>query len=51
MIVGWFISGVLILSITKNAAEITKWSGFLAIGDIVRREVKDKTGQDAGKHS
>jgi hypothetical protein len=51
MIVGWFISGVLILSITKNAAEITKWSGFLAIGNIIRKEVKEKTGEDAEKHS
>lgn len=51
MLVGWFISGVLILSITKNAADITHWSGFLAIGNIIRREVKDKTGEDAQKHS
>ena len=51
MIIGWFISGVLLLSITKNAAEITKWSGFTAIGNIIKKEVKEKTDQDVEKHT
>jgi phage-related holin len=51
MVIGWFISGVLLLSITKNAAELTKWSGFTAIGNIIKKEVKEKTDQDVEKHA
>lgn len=50
LIIGWFISGVLLFSIVKNAASITKWWGFGAIGNIINREIKERTNEDADKH-
>lgn len=50
MAIGWFISGVLLFSIAKNAGAITKWWGFFAIGNIIKNEIKDKTDQDVSKH-
>lgn len=43
---GWFISGVLIFSIVKNAFKITKWQVFDSLTTVFARKVKDQTGVD-----
>lgn len=45
-VVGWFISGVLLYSIAENGYQITKWSVFPKIGNMLKTNVKDKTGID-----
>lgn len=43
-IIGWFISGVLLLSIAQNGYLITKWSIFTKLGGVISGTIKDKTG-------
>lgn len=40
-VVGWYISGVLILSIIKNGYKATKWKVIPKIGDIIKEELND----------
>ena len=47
-VAGWFISGLLIISITKNGYQITNWSVFKSIEKLVRKQV-DKRIEDADK--
>ena len=44
-IVGFFISGVLLISIAKNGYKITKWSIFQNIGTLVNNQLVAKTGE------
>lgn len=45
-VIGWFISGVLLYSIAENGYQITKWSVFPKLGNILKDNVKSKTGLD-----
>lgn len=48
-IIGWFISGVLLYSISKNGYKISKWKAFDQLGDFLQDKVKDATGIDMDK--
>lgn len=43
-IIGWFIAGILLFSIGKNAFKITNWEGFKLLSVMFRKKVKDETG-------
>jgi len=43
-IIGWFVSGVLLFSIAENGYQITKWSVFTKLSDVLNENVKKKTG-------
>ena len=45
-VTGWFISGILIYSIAKNAFKITKWEVFSSLTDIFKKKMEDQTGVD-----
>ncbi len=45
-IIGWFISGVLLVSIIDNAYKITKWSAFPQLGKLIKDTTKEKTNLD-----
>lgn len=45
-VIGWFISGVLLYSIADNGYQITKWSIFPKIGNMIQDNVKKTTGVD-----
>lgn len=45
-VIGWFISGVLLYSIADNGYQITKWSIFPKIGNLINDSVKSKTGME-----
>lgn len=45
-LIGWFIGGVLIVSIAKNMYYITKWGPILEIIETVKGNVKNKTHMD-----
>lgn len=44
--VGWFISGMLIISIGKNGFKITQWKVFNSITELLVGRIKDQTGLD-----
>ncbi|WP_352422262.1 phage holin family protein [Proteiniphilum sp.] len=46
MIVGYFVGGVLLFNIWKNLYELTRWDAFLNIGEMLQKNVKDRTGMD-----
>lgn len=48
-VTGWFISGILIFSIVKNAFKITNWQGFNQISELFSSRIKEKTGVDIQK--
>jgi hypothetical protein len=48
-IVGWFISGVLLVSISQNGYQITRWAVFRRLGILIVDNVKSRTGQDLYK--
>lgn len=48
-VIGWFISGVLLYSISENGYQITKWSVFPRIGEIINEKVISYTGIDPEK--
>ena len=43
-VIGWFISGVLLYSISENGYKITKWSIFPRLGGMLSDKVKESTG-------
>lgn len=43
-IIGWFIAGILLFSIGKNAFKITNWEGFKLLSILFKKKVKDETG-------
>jgi len=45
-IIGWFISGILLFSIGKNAFKITNWEGFNQVSNLFQKKIKDQTGID-----
>lgn len=44
-LIGWFICGILLYSISKNGLLITNWKIFGNIGDIIKNGLESKTGQ------
>lgn len=48
-IIGWFISGVLLYSIAENGYQITKWSVFPKLGELIRGKIKGETGMDVNE--
>ena len=46
IILGWFISGVIIYSIAKNGFKITNWVIFEKISDKMHENIKERTGLD-----
>lgn len=48
-IIGWFISGVLLVSIAMNGYKITKWSIFLFVGHLVGKNLKNKIDTNTKK--
>ena len=42
-VVGWLISSIIMVSISKNAYLLTGWTPFKYIGSITKREIKNKT--------
>ena len=46
-LVGWFISGILIYSIIKNAYKITRWMPFRNLGLVLKTQLKNEAGIDA----
>ena len=44
-IIGWFICGILLYSISKNGLLITNWKIFGNIGSIIKNGLESKTGQ------
>lgn len=49
-IIGWFIAGILLFSIVKNAFKITNWQGFNQISELFSSRIKEKTGVDIEKN-
>lgn len=49
-IISWFISGILIFSIGKNAYSITNWEGFRLLSLLFRKKIKDQTGINVPKN-
>ena len=49
-VAGWFISGLLIVSITKNGYQITNWSVFKSIERLIKKQM-DKRVEDAGENA
>jgi len=45
-LIGWFISGVLLVSITDNAYQITKWNAFPQLSKVFKDKTKERTGLD-----
>ncbi len=45
-LVGWFISGLLIVSVVENMYIITNWRGFTAIDRIIKRQILTKTNEN-----
>jgi len=45
-VTGWFISGILIFSIVKNAFKITKWEVFSNLTEIFKKKIEDQAGVD-----
>jgi phage-related holin len=45
-VIGWFISGVLLYSIAENGYQITKWSVFPKLAEIIRNKTQQSTGVD-----
>jgi hypothetical protein len=43
-VIGWFISGILIYSITKNGYKITHWEMFPMVGKLFERKIEEQTG-------
>lgn len=43
-IIGWFIAGILIFSISKNGYKITKWRGFFDVSSLFTKKIEDQTG-------
>lgn len=50
-IVGWFVSGVLLVSIIDNAYKITKWRAFPQIGKLISTVTKEKTNLDVNDNN
>ena len=50
-IVGWFISGVLLCSISENGYKITKWSVFSKLGIVINKNIKEKTEIDLNENN
>lgn len=48
-VVGWFVSGILLFSIVKNAYKITKWKVFPQVGDILKERLKIKDDDTDGE--
>jgi hypothetical protein len=46
-VIGWFISGVLLYSISENGYLITKWSIFPRISGLIRTKIYDKAPRAA----
>lgn len=44
--VGWFISGILIVSIARNGFKITRWQVFESLTGIFQERIKEQTGVD-----
>ena len=44
--VGWFISGMLIISIGKNGFKITGWEVFSLLTGLFQNKIKEQTGID-----
>lgn len=45
-IIGWFISGVLLYSIAENGYQITKWTVFPKLSELIQGKIKERTGID-----
>ncbi len=41
-LIGWFVSGLLIVSIVENMYEITNWHIFTLLGNIIEKHIKTK---------
>jgi len=44
--VGWFIGGILIVSIAKNGYKLTPWTVFESLTGIIQEKIKEQTGVD-----
>lgn len=43
---GWFISGMLIVSIARNGFKITRWQVFESLTGVFHEKIKEQTGVD-----
>lgn len=43
-VAGWFIGGILIVSVGKNLFSITKWKAIPLLGAIVKKRIEKETG-------
>ncbi len=43
-LLSWFFSGLLLISITKNIYNITRWNPFRLLGNAVKKQVETQTG-------
>jgi hypothetical protein len=50
-LIGWFISGILIYSIFKNAYKITLWLPFKNLGLVFKNQMKNETGINVEEES
>ncbi len=46
-VAGWFISGLLIISITKNGYQITNWSVFKSIERLIKKQIDKRIEEEA----
>lgn len=43
---GWFISGILIVSIARNGFKLTRWQVFESLTGLFHEKIKEQTGLD-----
>jgi hypothetical protein len=48
-LIGWFISGLLIVSIAENGWKITQWRPFLSISSIIKGKIETTTNEKIGE--